>query len=71
MSVEFQLIGNMTIKQFAYVGGGGILAFIFFSTPLPDFLKWPLVLGFGGLGAAFAFAPINDITLDRWLGAFI
>ena len=71
MSVEFQLIGNMTIKQFAYVGGGGILAFIFFSTPLPDFLKWPLVLGFGGLGAAFAFAPINDITLDRWLVAFI
>lgn len=71
MSVEFQLIGNMTLKQFGYLAAGAILAFIFYSTPLPSFLKWPLTLSFFGLGAAFAFAPINDIPLDRWLTNFI
>lgn len=71
MSVEFQLIGNMTIKQFAFVAVGGILAFIAYSLPLPSFIRWPLVLSFLGGGAATAFAPFNDITLDKWFFSFI
>src|SRR3990167_1976626 len=65
MSVEFRLVGNMTIKQFAYVAAGAIVAFVVYSIPFADVLKWPLVLSF------FALAPINDIPLDRWIVSFI
>src|SRR5581483_3294110 len=70
MSVEFQLVGNLTLRQFAYVGIGGVLAFLFFIFPLADWLKWPLVLLTSGLSVSLAYLPINDITLDRWVVAF-
>jgi len=70
-SYEFHLIGNMTLKQFFELGAGGILAFMVYSTNLPDLIKWPLVVLFVLLGVAFAFIPLEERPLDHWFLAFI
>lgn len=70
-SYEFHLIGNMTLKQFFELGAGGILAFVAYSSNLPDLLKWPLVFLFVILGVAFAFVPLEERPLDHWFLAFI
>jgi hypothetical protein len=61
---EFKLIGDMTIKQFAYVAGGVVSAFVTYISPLPDLIKIPLALIFVGIGAAFAFLPIEGRPMD-------
>lgn len=70
-SYEFHLIGNMTLKQFFELAAGGLLAFMTYSTNLPDLLKWPLVVLFVLLGVAFAFIPLEERPLDHWFLAFI
>lgn len=70
-SYEFHLIGNMTLKQFFELGAGGILAFMTYSTNLPDLIKWPLVVLFVLLGVAFAFIPLEERPLDHWFLAFV
>lgn len=70
-SYEFHLIGNMTLKQFFELGVGGVLAFMTYSTNLPDIIKWPLVILFVLLGVAFAFIPLEERPLDHWFLAFI
>ncbi len=70
---QFRLVGDMTLKQFSYLGTGLGLAyilFVFFSNKFP-LITWPLIILSAGLGAAFAFLPIAERPLDHWLGAFI
>lgn len=69
-SYEFQLVGNMTLRQFFKLAGGLLIAFLFYSTGLPFMFKLPLVLGFAGLGVALAFLPINNQPLERWIITF-
>lgn len=71
-SFEFQLIGDMTLKQFAYLATGsafGYLIFLLFGNSFP-YLAIPLASIFAGVGAAFAFLPIMERSLDYWLVAF-
>lgn len=71
-SFQFHLIGDMTLRQFAYMAGGCVSAFLVLKFfPLPALVKWPIaaVFTFGGL--AFAFLPIQERPLDKWLIAFI
>ena len=70
-SYEFRLVGEMTLKQFIKLAIGLGLAFIFYVTPLPFYLKWPFILLFAGLGAAMAFLPIQGRPLEIWIIAFI
>lgn len=70
MSVEFQLVGNLTLRQFAYLGVGGVLAFAFFVLPIYGFIKWPMIILLASFFGSLAFLPINDIGLDRWIIAF-
>jgi hypothetical protein len=68
---QFHLIGDMTLRQFIYLGLGIASAFFIFKTaPLPSVVKFSLcgILAFAGL--AFAFIPIQDRPLDKWLVAF-
>jgi len=71
MSVEFQLFGNLTIRQFAYIGVGGVIAFLLLIAPIPGLIKWPFILIIGAFFTSLAFLPINDIGLDRWFVAFL
>lgn len=67
---QFKLIGEMTIKQFAYLAAGVIIAWILYILPLYVFVKIPLVLGFIALGAGFAFLPIEGRPMDVMLKNF-
>lgn len=64
---QFRLIGDMTIKQFAYLATGVGLAWILFITPFPFLLKFPLVLLFGGTGVLLAFIPIEGRPADTMI----
>lgn len=72
-SFEFHLVGDMTLKQFAYLATGvGIayLLFILIGTRIP-LVAYPLIAFFALTGIAFAFVPISERPLDHWVGAFI
>ncbi len=71
-SFQFHLIGDMTLKQFAYLATGSIIAYILFVFVLPNapFLTWPLILISALSGFALAFIPINSRPLDSWILAF-
>lgn len=68
---QFRLIGDMTIKQFGYLAGGAILAYISYRLPLPFFFTWPLALTFGLGGFGLAFVPIEERPMDIWVLSFI
>lgn len=70
-SYEFRLIGDMTLKQFGLVAGGAVIALIFYSSPLPGFLKWPIILLSAFSGIAFAFLPFEERPLQTWVVAFL
>lgn len=68
---KFHLVGDMTLKQFAELLVGVILALIFYKTNLPNLFRWPLTLGTAGLGFIIAFVPFEERPLDQWLLTFI
>lgn len=61
---QFRLIGDMTVKQFAYLAVGCIFAWLFFIAPLPWFIKIPLAVFCAATGAALAFMPIEGRPMD-------
>lgn len=68
---KFKLIGSVTLKQFLYILGGGILAAICFILPISGFIKLPFAFLFGGLGVAIAFIPIEGRPMDVMLKNFL
>ena len=69
---QFHLVGDMTLKQFMYLAAGSGIAysiFVFFSHDYP-LVSWPAIVLSAGLGAAFAFLPLNSRPLDYWVAAF-
>ncbi len=69
-SYQFRLIGDMTIKQFFQLAGGALIALLFYASPFPGFIKWPLIIFFALAGAAFAFLPLEERPLEEWVKAF-
>jgi hypothetical protein len=61
---EFKLIGDMTIKQFAYVAVGIVTAFIIYILPFWAVVKIPLALCIAGIGVTFAFVPVSGRPMD-------
>lgn len=68
---QFKLIGDMTIKQFAYLMAGVILGWIIFSLPVTYFIRIPFSLFFGLLGVSLAFLPIEGRPMDVMIGNFL
>jgi hypothetical protein len=68
---EFKLIGNMTLKQFAYVAGGAIIGLAFYASPVFFLIKIVLVLVSIGTGVAFAFVPFEGRPMDLMVKNFI
>lgn len=71
ISFQFKLIGDMTVKQFAYLAAGVIAAWIFFSIPIPFLIKFPLALLSGTTGVVFAFIPIEGRPADTIIIYFL
>jgi len=67
---QFRIIGDMTIKQFAYLAGGAVLAWLFFSVHLPGIIKIPIAAGCALLGIILAFMPIHGRPADLMLMLF-
>lgn len=68
---QFKLIGDITLKQFGYVAGGLILAYLATKISLiPLLLRYPLAAVCAILGIGLAFVPIEERPLDRWLISF-
>ena len=67
---QFKLIGEMTVKQFAYVAGGVVLAWIVFSLPLLFFIKLIIALILLFIGFSLAFVPIEGRPMDVMLSHF-
>lgn len=72
---QFKLIGSMTIKQFAYVAFGVILAVILYYLPLSGFfgvlVKMIFIPLFGGSGFLIAFLPVEGRPVDVMVGNFL
>ena len=68
---QFRLIGDMTIKQFAYLAGGAIIAYIAYKLPLPFFITWPLAIFSALLGFGLAFVPVEERPMDVWILSFL
>jgi len=68
---KFKLIGSITVKQFLYIVAGGILAAVCFILPITAFIKIPLAVIFGGMGAMIAFIPIDGRPMDVMLKNFL
>lgn len=62
ITVEDKIIGPFTIKQFLYVGSGGLLIIGAYALFQP-FLFWPLAVLIGGAAASLAFLKINEQPL--------
>jgi len=71
MSVEFKLVGDLTVRQFVYLVIGGLTVYLSFISKLSFLWKWGLIV-FGGFGSlALAFVPFGDRGLDQWIKNFI
>ena len=68
---QFRLVGDMTLKQFAELASGIVVAVIIYNLGLPAIVKWPFIFIFASAGAAFAFLPLQGRPLDIWLKNFI
>jgi hypothetical protein len=67
---EFRLVGDMTLKQFAQVAVGCVIALILYATKLPFYFKWPAIIVSGVSGILMAFVPFQERPLQTWLLAF-
>ncbi|MFH1832795.1 MAG: PrgI family protein [Candidatus Levyibacteriota bacterium] len=70
-SFQFKLIGNMTVRQFAYLASGVILGWIFYSLPLFSLIKYPLAFLSALSGIIFAFIPVEGRPFDTMILLFI
>lgn len=68
---QFKLIGNMTVKQFAYLATGGVLAVLLYYAPISIVIKLVFIPICAGLGAALAFLPIEGRPMDLMLTNFV
>lgn len=68
---EFKLIGDMTIKQFAYLATGTILGWVAFSLPVPFLFRFPFMAIFITFGVSFAFFSIEGRPVDTMIINFL
>ncbi len=68
---QFKLIGNMTIKQFAYLASGVVMAWILLQFPISLFIKLPFSIISALLGIGLAYLPVSGRPMDLMIGNFI
>lgn len=68
---EFKLIGEMTVKQFAYLATGTILGWLAFSLPVSFLIKFPFMAIFIIFGVSFAFFSIEGRPVDTMIINFL
>lgn len=61
----------MTIKQFFQVAAGVLIAIIAYSSGIHPYIKWPIIVFSFLSGIAFAFFPLQDRPLSKWVFLFV
>ena len=64
---QFKLVGNMTVKQFAYLAAGIASAWFFYILPIPFLIRLPFIITLAGFGGALAFIPVEGRPMDTML----
>lgn len=67
---RFHIVGSMTLKQFGILLLSVIIAVILYNTNLLGIIKWTLIIFSVLLGAATAFVPFEERSLDHWIFTF-
>lgn len=60
----------MTVKQFGYLGGGMVMAWLFMVLPIFILVKLPIAAFYAGTGIILAFVPIEGRPADVMLKNF-
>ena len=68
---QFKLIGNMTVKQFAYLATGIVFAWILYQLPVNILLKFPFCAISAIAGTMLAYVPIAGRPIDVMIGNYI
>jgi len=68
---KFRLIGSITVKQFLYLLGAGVVALILYFLPIPIVIKIPCMFLPAVVGLALAFIPIDGRPMDKMIANFI
>ena len=68
---QFKLIGNLTIKQFAYLATGIVLAWVFLQLPIMLLIKIPFCAFSAIFGIGLAYLPVSGRPMDLMIGNFI
>jgi len=68
---QFKLIGNMTVKQFAYLAIGVVFGWLLLQLPINIFLKFPFAAASAILGTGLAYFPIGGRPMDVMIGNYI
>src|SRR5258708_9311703 len=68
---QFKLIGEMTLKQFAYFATGIIFGYIFLALPIFFLIKFPIAFCIASVGLGFAFLPVEGRPMDTMFFNYI
>jgi len=68
---QFKLIGNMTVKQFAYLATGIVMAWVLLQLPVSILIKFPFSFFSAILGIGLAYLPVSGRPMDLMIGNFI
>ena len=68
---QFKLFGNLTLRQFIFVGSSGLLAWFLIYTVKQPFISFPLAFLIFTTGLSIAVVPFQGRPLDQWFFAFI
>jgi len=68
---QFKLIGNMTVKQFAYLAIGVIIAAVIYKMPVNFLIRFPFCAFFALLGTGLAYLPVSGRPMDLMIGNYI
>jgi len=71
MGVEFKLVGGLTLRQFLFLAGFILTAWLIYSSGLPSFIKTPVAAAVAIFGAFISLVPIQDRSADIWLKNFL
>ena len=61
----------MTVKQFAYLATGIVMAWVLLQLPISIFIKFPFSFFSAILGIGLAFLPVSGRPMDAMIGNFI
>jgi hypothetical protein len=68
---QFKLIGDLTVKQFAYMATGIVLAVVLYQIPVNFLIKFPFCAFFAIFGIALAYFPVSGRPMDLMIGKYI